>query len=61
MFIYFLEQVWCLDEIDWHRLGWMTHETQARFWDHWHLTDAYKYMIVYPQEHMEEGNDYIDF
>ena len=60
MFIYFLEQVWCAGERDWNRLGWVTHETQRRFWEQWH-DGRYKHQVVYPQSHMIESCDYIEF
>ena len=67
MWIYFVEQVWCYNTDEWSRLGWRTHENQSRYWDTWHDhvypdgTPAYKSLVAYPQKHMVEGNDYIDF
>lgn len=68
MFIYFLEQVWNYEgDKGWSKLGWETRETQRCFWDHWHLhiypdgTPAYETMTVPPMDHMEEGNDWLDW
>jgi len=60
MWIYFVEQVWCLSERDWFSLKWTTQESQRCYWDSYH-EDGYKHMTVYPTEYMVEGNDYIDF
>lgn len=67
MWIYFIEQVWCYDPDEWCKLGDTTHECQSRVWDYRELhtfpdgTPAYKTMVAYPQAHMVEGEDYIDF
>ena len=67
MWIYFIEQVWCYNPDEWARFNWRTREYQARYWDTWHYhkypngQSAYKTLTVYPQKHMVQGNDYIDF
>jgi hypothetical protein len=62
MFIYFLEQVWCDQSnlTEWSSLGWDTLETQRQYWDHWNQI-SYKHYSVYPFDHMEINNDYIEF
>ena len=67
MWIYFLEQVWSYDPDEWSRLGWLTRELQSRYWDTWHYHNypngapASRTLVAYPQNHMVEGEDYIDF
>jgi len=61
MWIYFIEQVWHDDkERPWSRLGFETHNQQEYFWDIWH-NRGYRWQTVYPQPHMVEGVDYIEF
>lgn len=58
MWIYFIEQVWTQNDVEWLNYGWLVDELSLRFWERWHNDKIASQ--AYPTRSMEFNNDWID-